>query len=1588
MKNLVLFFFANIFFLCHVLAQKSWVTVNSDGVNIAEINLVRSTTDETTIQFNVDGFFRNPIETPMGKAVVISCENGVQITEKGAPDLGKLFTSVIIPDLADMEIVIEKLEYSEFTNMTVAPSKGHFSRNINPDDVPFTYGPAYTTDAFWPGTIAQLEDPFIFRDFRGQTITIFPLQYNPVTKVLRVYSEIVVRVKPSGKQGINPFVRTAGPAVYDPDFLQIYQRAFLNTETQVNSDYIISEEGSLLIICHDAFMPAMTPFVNWKRTIGRKTEIVSTTQTGITATAVKAYVTNYYNANPEFSHLLLIGDAPQINTNSTSWGHSDNAYGFLVGNDQYNEIFVGRFSAENISHVQTQVQRMIEYERDQNQTDTWLNKGMGIARNEGAGGGHNGGEADYVHMDYIRDSLLNFTYDVVYKNYDGSCPGVPNTTAADISSNINNGISIINFCNHGSVTGWSVAGYSSSHVNALTNTGKLPFIWSVACVNGSFVSNLCFAETWLRATYNGQPSGAVGTLMSTINQAWQPPMTGQDEMVTILVEKRDHIKRTFGGLSTNGSMKMIPAHGSSGIETHVTWTIFGDPTLMVRTDVPQAFAASYNPVILIGTSGFTVSAPDSDGAFASLSKTDDITGEVTIVGTAYFIGGTATINFAEPLSEPGYLTLALTGFNKVTFLDENIQVVPPSGPYLAYHSHVINDAAGNNNGIADYGESIMLHVGLENVGIETANNAAAVLSVADPYITITDNSQSWGNITAGTVAIQNNAFAVTVANNVPDQQVISFGLEMTADPDKTWNANFFITINAPALQFGNMVINDNVGGNGNGRLDPGETAEISVQVLNNGHSLSPTGLASLTSASPWVTLVNSNFAMTPVPAGSQTNVVFTITTSPATPVGTMVDLNVDVDAGNYGINQTFNRPVGLVLEDWETGNFASFPWTFGGNAPWTITNVAPYEGVYSAKSGTITHNQTTDLIVQLHVSEAGNITFFRKVSSETNYDYLRFFIDGVQQTLWSGEVAWGEVSFPVAAGPRSFMWRYSKDGSVSSGSDCAWIDYIVFPSIIPPPDPPEITLNPLNFEVSLPIDANEIKLLSIGNTGNEVLSFAITRNYISTNKSAQTSGDEVSEEELTLNQLSYQHALEQRIALENPVKPLSVQISNSGPSDSFCAPSFTYGCGYADGFTGFGLEQIQNLNSGCANNTGTLGWSTYYNMGPAILEAGQQYTVTMMTGYSNQYVNIWIDFNDDNTLTADERVLTNFILATANTWYNATITIPENAQPGTHKMRAMAVWNASFTNPCGSYGYGEAEDYTVMVNSSLTDWLTLDPTSGTVPGSGATNVNLTFNSTGLEVGTYYANVTVSSNDPITPAVIIPCTLNVVDEFVVDLTVFLEGPFTVDQMTTSLNLGDHLPLAQPYNTAPWNYAGSESIAVIPNASVVDWVLVEFRDTPGGAATATSATAVETRAAFILTDGSIVDLDGFSPILLNANISDNLFAVIHHRNHIPVISAVAVPRVGNVYQYNFTDSETKVYGGTLGYSELVPGIWGLASGDGLCDGLVDMTDKTAVWNPEAGHSGYHSGDFDLNGQITNLDKTEHWTPNLGKASQVPQ
>jgi hypothetical protein len=131
-------------------------------------------------------------------------------------------------------------------------------------------------------------------------------------------------------------------------------------------------------------------------------------------------------------------------------------------------------------------------------------------------------------------------------------------------------------------------------------------------------------------------------------------------------------------------------------------------------------------------------------------------------------------------------------------------------------------------------------------------------------------------------------------------------------------------------------------------------------------------------------------------------------------------------------------------EDFETGGFDKFPWLHSGDNRWEVTFVEPYAGTYGAAAGQINDNERATLQVSVECV-SGDISFYRRVSSEAGCDYLRFYIDGTEAAKWSGTEEWDPATFEVEAGPRTFAWTYSKDSSISRGSDTAWIDEIVFP---------------------------------------------------------------------------------------------------------------------------------------------------------------------------------------------------------------------------------------------------------------------------------------------------------------------------------------------------------------------------------------------------------------------------------------------------------------------------------------------------------------------------------------------------------------
>lgn len=755
---------------------QQWVAIKSDAPSTIQTTLVASSENQIIVNMQVPGFYTFEVTTPRGEANIISVPRTVSTAAAGEPNLPMIAVPAIIGDQQHYSIRLIDAQYTDF-QMEVAPSKGDFPRTVNPDDVPYTYGEVYSTDAFFPAQNVGLYDPYILRDFRGQNMVIHPFAYNPVSKTLRVYYNMTVEMYSDGMSNENILDRRSNEVRLDPEIQALYENHFINYSENLTKYTPTVETGELLIICHDAFMSAMQPFVNWKKQIGRPTTMVGTSTSGNTATAIKAYIQSQYDANSNLTHVLLVGDVAQIPGNSFSagsyGGKSDNMYGQVAGNDYYNDIIVGRFSAENENHVTTQVNKVIHYERDINASDTWLTFGMGLGNNDGPG---HFGEKDWQHIENIRTDLLNYNYTTVYQEY----PGVAgySSSAALVSQHINGGVSIIDYCNHGSETSWALNNYSNSNVNALTNVNQLPIIWSVACLNGKYdYSQPCFGETWLRAT-NGtvnnpdptQPTGAIGGMFSYISQPWQPPMYGQDEMVDVLVESySNNIKRTLGGCSFDGNMKILDQYGpnaNDGRGTYLSWILYGDPTLTVRNAVPANMGVTHATSMSTSATSFTVNATNGNGALATLTRNNEIMGSATINN------GTCNITFAAP-GTTGTATLTVFGYNKITHI-ATIQITQGGTQQYTVNVSANPNIGGSVAGGGTYNQGQSCTVtATPNAGYTFTNwteNGNVVSSQAN-YTFIVNNNR---NLVANFQAQPQN-YTITVSANPTNGGTVSGG---------------------------------------------------------------------------------------------------------------------------------------------------------------------------------------------------------------------------------------------------------------------------------------------------------------------------------------------------------------------------------------------------------------------------------------------------------------------------------------------------------------------------------------------------------------------------------------------------------------------------------------------------------------------------------------------------------------------------------------------------------------------------------------------------------------------------------------------
>lgn len=1066
--------------------------------------------------------FSDPVFAETDGYHKVTIDELTYITKPGEPQLPSLPVQMLLP--AGEKAIEVEIDYSSSEILSgsynIYPSQRQYPMNYDGDIEFEQANPAiYNLNKFFP---ENLTSEFTTQYMRGHSIALlnlFPIQYNPQTGEVRFYNELTVTIRSQNdyeaQTAFNNFFRTDNSTQKKISYLVSNSEELSQYPANDNSRDV--NDFEYIVITPNQFLVDLNSFISFKESQGyhvytKTTEDIYAEYSGTDiADQIRNFIVDAYQTmGAEF--VLLVGDT-QLLPHRGFWVDAGGTVDYGIPSELYyegldrvgtgtgpdwnvdgdgqwaetseadffTEVHVGRLSVENSVELAAAINKQMMYQ-DQpvaDQLENVLTVGEQLNDNPVTWGGTYKDEiiTGGSFNGYTTVGMpANLNIQTLYER-DGYW------NATDLANHMNSGLNILNHLGHSNVD-YNMKFYNTSVTNqTLTANGidnNFFLIYSQGCLPAAIEQN-CIAEKF--TTIENGCAAFVGNS----RYGWYSP--GGTNSGSQYMDRQFFNALFDTDVSAISSLNAVSKEVGASQAYSDAWfrwsyyclLVLGDPTLDIWTAQPTDPVVTYQPSIPMGATAIPFQT-DVPYARIGLMQNDELIGRA--IADEY---GDVLLETFEPVLSPEEITVSIIGHNKNRH--SGSMVVISNEPYVIFDSYDINDSAGNNNGEPDYNESISLDVTLNNLGNQPAADVTAVISTDDDYITITDDTENFGDFATNQLITIDDAFSMDIAELIPDQHVVEFTVEATGSADETWTSTFNMILNAPEIAAESMFLNDS-NGNNNGILDPGETATIIINTENVGHAVSPDAMAGLVSNNPLVTLTNSVSMLGPINAQGSANATYEVTADASIEIGTLVEFNFAVFAGVYILEKTFTHQVGLIAENFETASFNSFPWEFTGHEDWTISDGA-YEGTYCAMSGQIGHNQNSGLRLEIDVVAQGDLSFYRTVSSEANYDYLKFYVDGTLIEEWSGDVAWEQEVISLDPGNHILEWKYVKDQGVAGGTDCARIDYIIFPplGVI---FPPMININPNLITTEIPVNTIQNEIMEVSNIGGEVLNYSIS----------------------------------------------------------------------------------------------------------------------------------------------------------------------------------------------------------------------------------------------------------------------------------------------------------------------------------------------------------------------------------------------------------------------------------------------------------------------------------------------------------------
>ncbi len=910
--------------------------------------------------------------------------------------------------------------------------------------------------AIFPARRVEVEQPRDIRGCRVALLKMYPVRYDPVDQSLLYTPQMRVRLLFRGGHGglIDPRHRT-------PAFERFFRALLLNADSlgrpPVGTGQLPPCE--MLIITPAVFLDEALRLAHWKNRRGIPTLVRTTAETGTTAEEITAWIEQRYQSDwQELSHLLFFGDVGATDSVPCHYRtfHEDDE--LLVGTDLYYgvldvvsgeedyfpDLFLGRIPVDTVEQAAVVVDKILTYEQAPYTGDSWLDSVLIAAQNDP--------RRFYIRTsEAIHEYLATAGYACNRQYAGGSLPG---STEGVLQAINDQGVFLVTHRGHGQDlnwgdphSGWIKPEFTEVHIPDLTNGSRLPVMLSVNCRSGWFDGETDghpgFAyESLCEELLRSDAGGVVGVIGDTrtsysgyndelikgfIDAIWDqfapfyPHGSSSNPLPSPLYQMGAVL--TFGKywmydnyIVTNGAgypdnEEWWPTETRNRIQFEV-YHYFGDPSMEIWTGTPaDDLVVSHNQQAFIGDTGLTVNV-NLDQALVAVAR------DGVLLGRAISSGGQTTVQFAEPLGEPGQLTVCVTRHDQLPFLDGLVEVVPPDGPWVLYQAHQVDDtpAGGNGDGLVSPGETVDIQLALRNFGNAPAIGVTATLSSSSGQVEVLANQSAYPPIEPGETAVNLQPLTIRVLPDCPDGELLRFTVS-ASDGTSVWESGFFIEINGAHITHYSHQVLDNLPGGGNRDYiaDPGELFELRVSLRNIGLVYASQVTAHLTTTHPLVEIRAADSSFPNIAAGTvgtSYSPHFRMALDESIPCGTEVPFTLEVSAAEGLTSTGFHLLVGgrevVFADDMSHG---PGDWTSGldqGAVDWSIGAVGPPDAWFTPGEDGVKDNWLKTPSIAL--TDNASLSFRHQVVLEAGVD------GGVLELSTDGGTSWTDLDSRITYG--------------------------------------------------------------------------------------------------------------------------------------------------------------------------------------------------------------------------------------------------------------------------------------------------------------------------------------------------------------------------------------------------------------------------------------------------------------------------------------------------------------------------------------------------------------------------------------------